>query len=188
MAERHVISGSVIQDDDPLATEDQILRSGNALVQADLRVDGAAVAAGNPLPTQDTWEPGLTANIVAPGSNKLFTVPAATEWQLLSVLVDYTSTAAAGNRQLAVQVLDASDNVLLDVRAGAVQAASLTRRYVFSVGAPDDFGFRDTNLLMVFLPLAILPAGYQVRVWDNKAIAAAADTMVVRMSYMARGA
>jgi hypothetical protein len=142
-------------------------------------------SAGGGLST-DAWAPGLTTDATLTNSNKLFTVPAATEWQLLSVLVDYTSTAAAGNRQLAVQVLDASDNVLLDVRAGAVQAASLTRRYVFTLGAPDDFGFRDTALLMVFLPLAILPAGYQVRVWDNKAIAAAADTMVVRMQYMAR--
>ena len=160
-----------------------------------LKIEGVAGGVAQPVsgtfwqatqPVADTWRVAVAADTTADDSDKTFTVPAATEWQVLGVLVDYVSTAAAGNRQLSVQVLDGSDNVLGETRAGVVQAASLTRRYDFAIGNPDDAAFRDTTLLQVALPARMLAAGWKVRVYDKAAIAAAADDMTVRLTYAAR--
>ena len=154
---------------------------------ATLQVAGAAVGAANPVPTRDTWTPTVVVDTAA-GSAKTFTVPAATQWQVLAVLAALTTTANVGNRQLSVRFLDGTGAVLAEVRAGVVQAASLTRIYSCGLGMPDDWAFRDTTLLLVPLPVIVLPAGYQVHVYDNKAIAAATDALNVRLTIVARGA
>lgn len=134
------------------------------------------------IPTKDTWTPSLQADETADDSDKTFTVPADTEWQLLSIWVEYTSTATAGTRQLVVEIQDSSNDVIGQIRAGATQAASLTYYYQFAAGMADLTAVRDTDYLMCPLPPTwILPAGYKVRVYDNNAIDAAADDMIVQM-------
>ncbi len=158
-----------------------------------LRIEG--VAGGVALPISgtvtanqgaDAWAPVLTADVTDDDSDKTFIVPVDRQWLVESIYVTLASTAAAGNRQLAVQILTAADVVVAEARAGAVQAASLTRRYQFALGAENMLAFMDTSFLTVGLPPLILPAGYKVRVWDNKAIAAAADDMHVQMMVQAR--
>ena len=100
-------------------------------------------------------------------SDKTFTVPAGAEWELMTIYVELTSTGTAGNRQMAIQFLDSADDVIGQVRAGAVQAASLTRYYMFGVGLVDLTGFRDTDFLMTPLPEIVLPAGFKVKVFDD---------------------
>jgi len=93
-----------------------------------------------------------------------------------------TTSATVGNRQLAVQFLDSASDVIGGIVVGAVQAESTTRNYIIGVGLPDLTAFRDTDFLMTPLPENLrLPAGYQVRIYDNKAIDAAADNMIVQM-------
>lgn len=124
----------------------------------------------------------LQSEVTANDSDKTFTVPTGKSWGINSVYVKLVTTATVGNRQVEVKITDGSDNELLTIRAGAVQAASLTRFYNFAAGLPDLTAFRDTDALSNPLPTQlVLPAGYKVRVFDKAAADAAADDMDVRI-------
>lgn len=105
-------------------------------------------------------------------SNKTHTVQ--------SIWVELAATATVGNRQIEIQFQDPTGDVIGVIRAGVVQAESLTRKYFFG-GALDITSFRDTDLLMVAMPAIKLDANFKIRVFDNNAIAAAADDMVVHI-------
>jgi|SRR3990170_7143801 len=114
-------------------------------------------------------------------SDKTQTVPAATQWVLLSIWVELITTVTVGNRQVDVLITDASDNAICKAVAGAVQAASLTRVYIFAPLNPQETGFTNTVMFRSLPQGLALPAGYKVRVYDSAAIAAAADDMTVRI-------
>jgi hypothetical protein len=117
----------------------------------------------------------------ADDSDKTYVVPAGKAWLLRSVYAQLVSTATVGNRQLDILLTDGSDNALARYKAGAVQAASLTREYVFAPQHPQETGFTGTTMLRALGEGLILPAGYKVRVFDSAAIAAAADDLTVRI-------
>jgi len=98
---------------------------------------------------------------------------------LESIYVTYSATATAGDRQLEVQAKNAAGTVVWQVRAGAVQAANTARKYFFAAGAPAASAFIDTEFLYCFMPSVFLPGNFTVRVFDNNAVDAAADDMVV---------
>jgi len=125
------------------------------------------------------WTPGLSSDTAADDSDKKLTVPASTEWRVKSIWVELTTTATAGDRQIMVEIQDASDDVVAQVRAGIVQAASLTRYYLFAPTVTELAAFRDTDYLSTIMPEWVLPAGYDIRIYDKAAIAAAADDMIV---------
>jgi hypothetical protein len=134
------------------------------------------------VPVIDTWTLSLQSDETDNDSDKNFTVGAGLEWQILWIWVEYTSDANAGNRQLEIQFRDAADDVIGSVRAGTTQAASLTRYYMFGPALADLAAFRDTDYLMTPMPPTVfLSAGYDVRIFDNNAVAAATDDMVVQM-------
>ena len=132
------------------------------------------------------WTPSLQADEAADDSDKTFTVPANTEWRVKWIWVEYISSGDAGNRQLALEIQDAGTDVIAQMRAGIVQAASLTRYYLFAPHVTELTAFRDTDYLSTIMPEWILPAGYIVRVWDNNAVAAAADDVVIQLMVEAR--
>jgi len=148
------------------------------VVGANLEVGNVAVSTTNPVPVSDTWEIITSSHVVATNDH-LITVPAGYEYQMLWVWVEYTSDANAGNRQVEVSLLDATNDEIGSVLAGAVQAASLTRFYMFAPALADLGAFRDAAYLMTpFPPTVFLTVGQSVRVFDNNAISAA-DTMVI---------
>lgn len=145
------------------------------------------IAGGVPVPVEDNWVTTVVTDVTDNDSDKTLTVPANTEWQVLALAITLATTADVGDRQLSVLITNAADVVLAQVRPGVVQAASLTRYYSLAVGQPDDFAFYDTDLLRAPLPLLPpLPAGYKVRVYDNNAVAAAADDMHIALTVAAR--
>jgi len=130
----------------------------------------------------DTWTPVLRADEAANDSDKSLTVGAGTEEQVLWIWVELTTTATVGDRQLVVELQDDAADVIGQWRVGQVQAASLTRYYCLAPSNADHLAFRDTDYLMTpFPPSVILPAAYVVRVYDNNAVDAAADDMVVQL-------
>ena len=130
----------------------------------------------------DAWSLVLRSDETADDSDKTFTVGANTEEQVLWIWVELTSDATVGDRQIVVELQDSAADVIGQWRAGAVQAASLTRYYCFAPSNADLMAFRDTDYLMTpIAPTIILPSGYIVRVYDNNAVAAAADDMVLQM-------
>lgn len=110
-------------------------------------------------------------------------VPSSRTWHVYSLRVDYTSSATAGTRQIVVEWLDGSSNIIAAFRAGTTQAASLTRIYQGGIGLPDMTAFRDTDFLSFPIPAGWeLPAGHVLRVRDNKNIHTG-DSFTVSLVY-----
>jgi hypothetical protein len=145
------------------------------------------ISSPNPVPISENWRAALTIDKAVNDSDKSFTVPADREWQILRVYVKFISDATVGNRQVAISVISAAADVIGRYIASVVQAASLTRYYQFAPGSADLLGFRDTDMLNINMGVGeILDAGQILRVWDNKAIAAATDDMEVYIEYAER--
>jgi hypothetical protein len=140
-----------------------------------------------PPSVSESWRAALVEDESLNSSNKSFVTPAGTERQILWIWVEFTSTATVGNRQLCVRFADQLGDIIGSVRAGIVQAASLTRNYMFAPALADLTAFRDTSYLMTPLPaIMILPPGFIVQVYDSAAIDAGADDIDVKMLIASR--
>lgn len=138
------------------------------------------------LVTVPAWAINLTSEETLNDSDKTFTVPASTEWKIESIWIEFVSTATAGTRQIEIQILDGSSDVIMKFYAGATQSVSITRNYLFAPGAEALTAFRDTDFISTPIPEVILPATYGIRVFDNSVSDAAADDMVVHLRYASR--
>jgi len=133
------------------------------------------------------WRVTTTKDENLNDSDKLFTVPASTEWQILSIWVEYTSSATIGARQLEIQLQDNVGSVIAQWQAGMGQDSSLTYKYLFGIAIPDLLYLRDTGYLMTpIIGMTFLAAGQKIRVWDNKAKDVAVDDMLVRIEHAYR--
>jgi hypothetical protein len=144
-----------------------------------------AVIETNPLHISENWRAALQADETTNDSDKTFTVPASTEWEVLSIWIELTTTATVGNRQVVVEMQDSTGDVIGSFLAGIVQTASLAKNYMFAPGLELMAAFVGTYLSFP-LPPMFLPAGFKVRVYDSAAIDAAADDMVVQMVVASR--
>ena len=128
----------------------------------------------------DGWDVIPLSDVTANNSNKLFAVPSGYMYQILWIYVELTSTATAGNRNLAVATVNNAGIQTFEVRCGATQAASLTYNYSFGPSLADLTAARDTTFVMTPIPptILLLPL-WQLRVWDQNAVAAGADDMNV---------
>lgn len=134
----------------------------------------------------DTWIPSVQAEETANDSDKKLTVPADTEWIIESIWIELTTSATANDRQLVIEIQDTADDVVFQWRIGIVQAASLARYYALAPHLPNMTAFIDTDYLTSPFPRMPLPAGYDIRIYDNNAVDAAADDMVVQIMVSAR--
>lgn len=145
-------------------------------------VDQLMTVAGRSEVVEKAWAPVLQTDVVVNDSDKTFTVTAAKIWKILSIHVQLITTATVTNRQMTIEIQDASTNILAVIKAGVDQAPSLTYEYSFAPGLPDLVAVRDTTFVMTPLPngMIILPS-YVVRIYDSAAVDAAADDMTMRM-------
>lgn len=127
------------------------------------------------------WLASVQAEESTSDSDKEIEVSTGKEWEIQSIWIEYIADANTGARQVEIEIQDASDDVVAEFRAGATQAESETRYYLFAPHVGDLTSFRDTDLLTTPIPSIVLPAGYDVRVYDNNAISTAGDSMVVQM-------
>ena len=147
---------------------------------ANVRINGT-------VETQESWTTSIQSDVTANDSNKSFTVPAGEEWQILWVYVSLATTATVGNRQLVLRIMAVDTTTVIGaVRAGLVQTASTTRKYMFAPGLTQDIAFRDTDYASVSLMPIVATAGQQILIYDNAAVAAAADDMEVHMQIASR--
>lgn len=142
-------------------------------------------ASADPLPVSEDWRVTLVADETVDDSNKVFTVTAGQEWEILSIWIEFTTTATVGVRQITVDMLDNANDVIGSFVAGTTQIASLGRNYMFAPMVQLMTAFSGTYLSFP-LPPFFLPAGFKVRVWDSAAIATTADDMIVQMTYAYR--
>jgi hypothetical protein len=135
----------------------------------------------------DSWRVGLTQNETIKDSDKTFTVPVSTEWQILWIWVEYSCSSKEGNRQLEVQLQSAGSVVIAQWQTAMAQPVSLTYKYLFGIAVQDLTSPRDIDYVTTPLPAGtFLSAGQKVRIWDNNAIDSSEDTMIVRLQYAYR--
>ena len=141
-----------------------------------------------PVYTIDSWRVELQSDETTNDSDKSFTVDSGEEWQVLWLWVELATTATVGNRQLVVEIQDSANDVIAQVaRAGVTQAASLTYYYQFAPGNADLTAVRDSDYLTTPIPpTLILQGGDILRVYDNNAVDASADDMVLQMQIASR--
>lgn len=116
-------------------------------------------------------------------SDKTFTVPASRIWHLHTVHVNLTATATSGNRRIVIEIRDDSDNIFAFYRTEEVAPQTFQRIYTFS-----HIGFHDNTLIVLNLLEAlpdnlILPAGWDVHIYDIDAVDPTADDMIVGLTY-----
>jgi hypothetical protein len=140
-----------------------------------------------PISVSESWRVALTQDETLNDSDKTFTVPASTEWQILWIWIEFTTTATVGVRQLEVQLQDSAGDVIGAWQVGSTQIASLTYNYLLAIAMPDLAALRDSVYLLTPLPAGLfLTAGQKIRIWDNNVVDAAADDMNIQMQYAAR--
>jgi hypothetical protein len=173
-----------------MALSDRPIRGGSldpVVIAGYIDSNGDLVDATDTITITEEWRVNTIAETVVDDSDKTFTVPAGQEWQVLWIWVVLTSTATVGNRQVTIRVMTSGGTIIASLKAGSVQAASLTRNYLFAPSLADLTSFRDTSFLMTpMMPTMFLSAGQQLRVLDSGAIAAAADDMLVYIQYAYR--
>lgn len=147
-------------------------------------LSGDAHAAGG-IVVRDAWEVATLSYSVTQNDYRV-TVPAGYEYEVLWVWVEYTSDGNAGNRQLEVSLLSATNDEIGSVLVSTTQGAGLVRFYMLAPALVDLAAFRDTAWLMTPLPSTLLlSAGQGVRIFDNSAISPA-DSMEIRVQVRRR--
>ena len=89
--------------------------------------------------------------------------------------VIYNSDATVGNRQLVVEIKDEAGNLVVDFHAGAVQAASLGRHYVFQGGVYRETSFVNGEIQVAIPIHFIVEANWTFRVYDSAGISSSDD-------------
>lgn len=125
------------------------------------------------------WEIQFESDEATGDNDKTITIPNGHVWHILTIRVEYTSDANAGDRQLAIQFRDSSNDVIWEVRPNITQAASLTYLYHFGSSMSDLDTIRDSDWLSTPIPpTLILPSGSNIRLYDNNDISAPDDMIV----------
>ncbi len=158
----------------------------SSLSPTDVTLRGAG-ALDDPLPVTGDWRVSLINDETANDSDKTFTVPADTEYQILWIWVEFT-TGAGADRQLEVEIQDTGTDVIATwAIPSVVQGAAITRNYLFAPGVVDLAGFRDTDFISTPIPVAaFLQEGDILRIFDNNVVDVAADDMIVQIQIASR--
>lgn len=99
----------------------------------------------------------------------VLTVPTNKKWLINSVAMRLVTTAGAGNRL--IQLRSTVGAIIQGhVEAGAVQAASLTRYYMFDPKLLDAVAFTATGQMYNTLPTVLLKAGDTLEILDANAV------------------
>lgn len=187
MAEARLLMGQkTVMEIDPVTGGWKLVVDIGSMPVISAIVTGSIVGiAGQPIGISENWRVTLLADETVDDSDKTFTVTAGQEWEILSIWIELTTTATVGDRQITVEIQDSTGDVIGSFVAGANQAASLGRNYMFAPMVQLMTAFSGIYLSFP-LPPFFLPAGYKIRVYDSAAIAAAADDMIVQMTYAFR--
>lgn len=135
--------------------------------------------AGEPVEFSEAWRVSLVADETVDDNDKVvYTAPANTEAQIISMWLEVTTTATAGNRQLEIQIRDSGDDVIYQGRPTVVQAESLARYYAIAPGNEPMYSFYDTDFVTSPFPPLFLAAGWDVRIYDNNNVDSDDDIIV----------
>jgi len=168
-------------------------KQGDAIFK---RTDGSLVNLADTLQKMkdgNNGAPGWAYDATPNSSVRTITVPAGKLWQILHIHGEIVCTATVGSRVLFVQILNGSAQVVWAAQKSAVIAAS--QKGVVNLSPSLPAGTTAANAPMLDgtspniavynpIPSFMLPAGYQIKIWDSASIDAAADDMITSVHYI----
>ncbi len=123
--------------------------------------------------------PSNTEDLTANDSDKTFTVSAGEQWHVKGLYIHYLATANVGNRIIQVHFRDSYDNVLYVIGSIPNVVASQEVGISLMPGVARETAFSSSQIVGPMIPDIMLPASYDIRVYDSAGIDAAADNMEV---------
>lgn len=96
---------------------------------------------------------------------------------ITGVHLKYTASNTVGDRTPVVRVTDSDGDTVLEVRGGAVTAASQVRYYNFGTSLSDQTAFVDTDHLTNTLPDIWIPEGCNLVVLEESSLDPTSDLM-----------
>ena len=132
----------------------------------------------------DPWVPELQIDEALNDSDKTFTVDADEYWKIQSIWIESITDGTAADREIVIEILDDADDVVARVKAGIVQAQSITRYYLFAPNVTELTTFRGTALadtLSTIIPNWTLLSGWKVHIYDITVTAVAGDDLIIQM-------
>ena len=121
----------------------------------------------NGLQVRETWTP-IAITDTAVGNDKTFTVPANTEYEILSIGISLTTTATVGDRKIhiAFSTSDVGSRPARTTAGKVIPANTAYAYFTFASGLPLESTSLYGDHLTVPLAKIYLPAGYKIRVYD----------------------
>jgi len=143
----------------------------------------ARSAKGPATKVDEIWHVGHDSEVTI--KNEVFRVmPDDEERQILSIMLAYTSTADAGNRQIVCKFQSRYADPIYTAYAGIVQAASKVYTYIFAPGLPDATALR-VDTLTTPIPYLVLKPWDAIYILDDNGIEVTDDIMF-EMQYLYR--
>lgn len=138
----------------------------------------------------------LEVEETANDSDKTISIPAGEEWQIISIWIEYSTTATVGNRELELQIRDSAGDIVGGVVIFTMTASKVYIAWLFQGAAatPNNASGTSARILAngasgnpnesTIFPLPTgfaLPSGFDMRFIDVAAVDAAADDMIIQM-------
>lgn len=130
--------------------------------------------------TRNLVNPELQSDETANDSDKTFTVGTLEIWQILSIWVEFISTATHGDRQIQIDIRDDSNDVIYSVLAKNKQSPETTEYYAISPNGQEPAETTPGRHFIPIPPGLLLPASYDIRIYDSAAIDVEGDDMVIQ--------
>ena len=127
------------------------------------------------------WKPYFHNDSTLTGAGDTLPVPTGRVLHITGVHLKYTASNTVGNRTPVVRMTDSDGDIVLEVRGGAVLAASAVRYYNFGTSLADQTAFVDTDQLTNTLPDVWLPEGCNLAVLEQSALDPTSDLMELQV-------
>lgn len=146
-------------------------------------------------PSRYPWGKGrlvASRDATANSNTRTLTVPTGKFWKPLMLWCTYTASADVGNRNVEMVITDGTNIIYI---AGVGQTVAASQVYVgvlhFTGGAGwvtsarrASAGSNGNVSLTDFPGEVVLPAGYQIKIYDSQNVAANADDIVSWLNYV----
>jgi len=146
-------------------TMENLKTNDTGALKVSAELTGSSVTNG--LQTRETWTP-IAITDTAVGNDKTFTVPANTEYEILSIGISLTTTATVGDRKIhaSFSTSDAGSRLARGSAGKVIPANTAYAYFTFAPGLPLESTSLYGDHLTVPLAKIYLPAGYKIRVYD----------------------
>lgn len=114
-------------------------------------------------------------------SDKILTVPANKIWEILSIWIEFTTIDYVGNRQMQIDIRDTANDVIYSLLALNVQIKVTTEYYAASQNGQEPVETVATRHFIPLPPRLLLPASFDIRIYDFACIRPSNDLLVIQM-------